>query len=84
MRARTDLALWTGEEMAPRARAILPRDRDDPSRFVSLRAVGKRPGDRDWRASDGSSSRVGRIRRLRERFEAHTFDPAAQVRDSLP
>jgi heme-degrading monooxygenase HmoA len=82
--AWTELALWTREEIAPGARAILLRDRDDPSRFVSFGPWESDQEMADWRANDGFSSRIGRIQRLLERFEAHTFDTAAHVGELLP
>jgi heme-degrading monooxygenase HmoA len=82
--AWTELASWTSEEIVPGARALLLRDRDDPSRFVSFGPWESDQQVADWRGSDGFASRVDRIQRLLERFEAHTLDTAAQIGDSLP
>lgn len=82
--AWSDLASWTTAEIAPGQRAMLLRDRDDPSHFVSF---GPWDSDEDiarWRASEGFVSRVGRIRELLDRFEAHTLDTVARSGDLLP
>jgi heme-degrading monooxygenase HmoA len=79
-----DLAEWTATEIAPGASAMLLRDRDEPARF---RSFG--PWDSDeqvaaWRQSEGFLARIGRIRELLDRFEAHTLDVVAVVGGSLP
>lgn len=82
--AWNDLAEWTAAEIAPGAPAMLLRDRDEPARF---RSFG--PWDSDeqvaaWRQSEGFLARIGRIRELLDRFEAHTLDVVADVGGSLP
>jgi heme-degrading monooxygenase HmoA len=79
-----DLAEWTATEIAPGAPAMLLRDRDEPARF---RSFG--PWDSDeqvaaWRQSEGFLARIGRIRELLDRFEAHTLDVVAVEGGSLP
>ncbi len=66
-----DLAEWTAAEIAPGAPATLLHDRDEPAHF---RSFG--PWDSDeqvaaWRQSEGFLARIGRIRELLDRFEAH-------------
>ena len=84
IQAWDELATWTAAEISPGARAMLLRDRDDPSRFVSFGPWESDEQVAAWRASEGFASRVGRIRELLDRFEAHTLDPVAQTGDLLP
>ena len=79
--AWSDLARWTAAEIAPGARAMLLRDRDDPSRFVSLGPWEDEAAIVAWRESEGFGSRVEAIRELLVEFEAHTLDVATQVGD---
>jgi len=81
--AWNDLAVWTAADIAPGARAVLLRDREDPALF---RSFGPWDGDEQvavWRQSEGFTSRIGRIRELLVRFEAHTLDVVAEVGGSL-
>ena len=84
IQAWDELATWTAAEISPGARAMLLRDRDDPSRFVSFGPWESDEQVAAWRSSEGFASRVGRIRELLDRFEAHTLDPVAQTGDLLP
>ena len=79
--AWSELARWTAAEIAPGARAMLLRDRDDPSRFVSLGPWENEELIVAWRESEGFGSRVGAIRELLVEFEAHTLELATQVGD---
>jgi quinol monooxygenase YgiN len=74
-----EMAEWTANEFAPGATAVLARDRENPSRFVSFG-----PWESDglvaaWRQSEGFATRVTRIRELLERFEPQTLDGVAWV-----
>jgi len=79
-----DLAEWTAAETTQGTRAVLLHDRDEPALF---RSFG--PWDSDeqvaaWRQSEGFAARIGRIRELLDRFDAHTLDVVADVGGSLP
>jgi heme-degrading monooxygenase HmoA len=74
-----EMAEWTASEFAPATTAVLVRDRDDRSRFVSFGPWESDEQVASWRESAGFASRVGRIRDLLERFEPRTLDPVASV-----
>jgi len=79
-----DLAEWTALEIGPEARAMLLRDRNDPSRFTSFGPWDDEDRITAWRESEGFGTRIERIRPLIERFEPHTLDAIAGVGASLP
>ena len=79
-----ELAEWTASEVAPRARAILLRDRDDPSWFRSFGPWENDEQAAAWRQSEGFASRISRIREMLERFEAHTLDVVVNVGEAMP
>jgi heme-degrading monooxygenase HmoA len=63
----------------PGASAILLRDRDEPSRFISSGPWESLDQIEAWRSSATFSDGVGRIRGIIEAFEPHTMDPVATV-----
>jgi heme-degrading monooxygenase HmoA len=75
-----ELAEWTAAEIAPGARAMLLHDRDEPALFRSLGPWDSDPQVAAWRQSEGFAARIGRIRELLDRFEAHTLDVVADRR----
>ena len=79
VRAWHELAEWTASEFAPGATAVLVRDREHGSRFVSFGPWDSDEQVASWRESAGFTSRVGRIRELLDRFEPRTLDPVASV-----
>jgi len=79
--AWSELARWTAAEIAPGAHAMLLRDRDEQSRFVSFGPWENEEQIVAWRESEGFAARVEAIRELLDEFEAHTLDLAAQVGD---
>jgi heme-degrading monooxygenase HmoA len=74
-----EMAEWTANEFAPGASAVLVRDRENRSRFVSFGPWESEDQVSRWRESEGFASRVGRIRELLDRFEPQTLDPVASV-----
>jgi heme-degrading monooxygenase HmoA len=79
-----ELAEWTAAEIAPGARAMLLHDRDEPALFRSFGPWDSDPQVAAWRQSEGFAARIGRIRELLDRFEAHTLDVVADVGGALP
>ena len=79
-----DLAQWTAAEFAPKARAMLLRDRDEASRFRSFGPWESDEQAAAWRQSEGFVSRISRIREMLERFDAHTLDVVVDVGEALP
>ena len=73
-----EMAEWTMREVAgAQPGATLLRDREQPTRFISL---GPWPDDEaiaGWRGSSGFKERVGRIRHLLQDFSPATLDPVA-------
>lgn len=79
-----ELAEWTAAEIAPGARAMLLRDRDDASRFRSFGPWASDEQILAWRQSDGFASRITHIRGMLERFEANTLVVSVRVGEPLP
>jgi heme-degrading monooxygenase HmoA len=73
------LASATASEF-PGASAVLLRDRDEPSTFISSGPWESLEMIETWRASDTFRVGVGRIRDHLEGFEPHTMDVAASAR----
>jgi len=72
------LATATVEDF-PGATAVLLRDRDDPSKFISSGPWDSLEQIETWRASNTFRDGVGQIRELIEGFEPHTMDPVVTV-----
>lgn len=74
-----ELAEWSTSQYGPRGWGKLLHDKEDPSRF---RSVGEWPDERvveEWRASDGFTQRLAKIRELLEGMTIRTFDLATEV-----
>jgi quinol monooxygenase YgiN len=74
-----EMAEWSTNEYGPKGWGKLLRDKEDPARF---RSVGAWPDERaveDWRASDGFTRRLAKIRELLEEVTIRTFDLATEV-----
>jgi quinol monooxygenase YgiN len=76
--AWTELASRTQGDF-PESTAMLLRDRDDPSLFLSFGPWPSVAEIEQWRASETFQSGVGKIRPLLTEFTAHTLDPVASV-----
>jgi heme-degrading monooxygenase HmoA len=63
----------------PGASAVLLRDRDEPTKFISSGPWNSLDQIETWRASSTFQDGVGRIRELIERFEPHTMDLVVTV-----
>jgi quinol monooxygenase YgiN len=63
----------------PDSTAVLLRDRDDPSLFLSFGPWESPEQIEQWRASDTFQTGVGKIRPLLAEFTVHTLDPVAAV-----
>lgn len=63
----------------PGANAVLLRDRDTPSLFISAGPWESLEQIETWRASTTFSSGVGAIRGHLESFEPHTLDPVVTI-----
>lgn len=63
----------------PGASAVLLRDRDDPSKFISSGPWESLEQIETWRGSDTFRDGVGKIRELIDGFEPHTMDVAITI-----
>ncbi len=63
----------------PSATAVLLRDEEDPSMFVSTGPWESRGAVDVWRASSAFTEGVARIRESLVSFEAHTMTPVVTV-----
>ena len=63
----------------PGASAMLLRDRDTPSVFISSLPWESLDQIEAWRASETFRAGVGEIRELIDNFEPHTMDLAATI-----
>jgi len=63
----------------PETTATLLRDRDDPTRFVSLGLWASLNQVEQWRASETFKTGVAAMRPLLAEFSAHTLDVAASA-----
>jgi heme-degrading monooxygenase HmoA len=72
------LAARTKEDI-PGSTAVLLRDRDDPTLFLSFGPWESVDQIEQWRASDTFQMGVGRIRPLLAEFTPSTLDPVAAV-----
>ena len=61
------------------APALLLRDADDPSAFVSFGPWESVAAIAGWRALPGYQERVDRLRRVVDSFEPHTFEVVARA-----
>lgn len=73
-----DLATRTKGDF-PSSTAVLLRDRDDPTLFMSFGPWESIEEIERWRASEAFQSGVGKIRPLLAEFTPHTLDPVASV-----
>ena len=73
-----DMATATAREFAD-ASAVLLRDRDIPSLFISAGPWESLEQIETWRASATFTSGVGEIRPHLESFEPHTMDPVVTI-----
>jgi heme-degrading monooxygenase HmoA len=73
-----DMATATANEHAG-ASAILLRDRDTPTLFISAGPWDSLEKIEAWRASTTFTSGVGAIRPRLESFEPHTLDPVVTI-----
>ena len=74
-----EMAEWSTNEYGPNGWGKLFRDKEDPARFRSL---GSWPDERaveEWRASDGFTQRLAKIRELLDEVTIRTFDLATEV-----
>jgi heme-degrading monooxygenase HmoA len=78
IRAWNELATRTKGDY-PEATAVLLRDREDPSLFVSFGPWNSVEQIEQWRASDTFQTGVGKIRPLLAEFTPQTLDPVASV-----
>jgi quinol monooxygenase YgiN len=74
-----ELADWTTEQVEGNPKAMLLRDLEDRSRFISFGPWDDVERVAAWRALPGFQERVAKIRPLLEEFEARTLEIAADV-----
>jgi heme-degrading monooxygenase HmoA len=75
---------WNAMAMAtaadfPGASAMLLRDRDEPTKFISSGPWDSLDQIETWRGSDTFKNGVGKIRDLIDGFEPHTMDVAVAI-----
>jgi quinol monooxygenase YgiN len=63
----------------PESTAVLLRDREDPTLFLSFGPWPSIAEIEQWRTSETFQSGIGKIRPLLAEFTAHTLDPVASV-----
>jgi heme-degrading monooxygenase HmoA len=76
--AWSELAEWTGAEVAGSSWAKLLRDRERSNRFISFGPWDSLDAIERWRAHPGWQERVQRIRELLDSFEPNTLELAAE------
>ncbi len=77
--AWAEMAGWTTSEVPGSLWGKLLRDRENPSRFVSIGPWESVEAIAAWRELPGFAERVGKLRDLLEGFEAFTLEVAAEV-----
>ncbi len=77
--AWSEFAEWTRKNIPGAQWAVLLRDQQQRSVFLSLGPWESPAAVEAWRASEGFRTRVGRIRELLDGFEAATLDPVARL-----
>jgi heme-degrading monooxygenase HmoA len=74
-----ELARWTVDNVRGASWARLLRDREQPTRFVSIGPWDDDEAIGEWRSHPVFKERIGRLRELVERFDARILDPATEV-----
>ncbi len=74
-----ELAEWTRAEVAPEATAVLLRDTEDRSRFVSVGPWSDLGQIERWRESAGFQERVRELLPLLQSFEPNTLELVVEI-----
>jgi heme-degrading monooxygenase HmoA len=77
--AWSEFADWTKATVPGTSWATLLRDKEDPNRFVSVGPWESLEAIDTWRANQGWTERVGRIKELVD-FQTMTLDVAVEIR----
>lgn len=82
--AWTEFAQWSSREVPGALWAKLLRDRENPSRFITVGPWESLDAIERWRAEPGWQERVRQIRELLDGFEPATLDLVVELDSSQP
>lgn len=77
----TEFVSWTKANASGAIEFFLLRQADDPRHFISLGSWSDQAAIDTWRQSPEFGERLGRCRELCDAFQAHDFEPVAEVGD---